>query len=272
MNNKIFKGIDISSHNGVVDWNLVKQSGIDFAIIRLGWTWYDGGLDIDKNFELNIKNAQKNNIDVGIYVYGYDKTPKAAKISAERVVNIIKDYRLTYPVIYDMEELKLSGYTKNSKDYNSEIANAFLSVIDENRYYSMLYTFTSFAISYLNMGKLANYDVWIADYRGKERLDADFKHPYGIWQYAGSNGRCDGVRGACDRNYAYKNYAEIIKRAELNHLDNSDIENTTDIEKIKEELQNKEEVINTLKTELNNFRNKYISFYEDLDKIIGSIN
>lgn len=222
--NTPFDGIDVSVYQGTINWQKVKASGIDFAMIRLGWTWYEGGLDIDKNFKTNITGAINAGLDVGIYVYGYDKTPEAAKISAEKVLEAIKPYKITYPIAYDMEETKLCGYTTNSKEYNNSIASAFLNKIEENKYYAMLYTYTSFALSYLDMSKMNKYDLWIADYRGKEKLDSQFKYPYGMWQYIGTGGKCDGVTTDCDRNYGYKNYAKIIKNAGLNHLDDIVVE------------------------------------------------
>lgn len=222
-----FDGIDVSVHNGTINWAKVKASGIDFAIIRVGWSWYEGGLDVDKNFKTNITGAIDAGLDVGVYVYAYDKTPEAAAISAEKVIEAIKPYKITYPIVYDMEETKLCGYTTNTKAYNNSIASAFLNKIEENKYYGMLYTYTSFALSYLDMSSMTNYDFWIADYRSKEKLDTQFKYSYGMWQYIGTGGTCDGVTGDCDKDYSYKNYAKIIKNAGLNHLDDVVVEETT---------------------------------------------
>ena len=256
--NPPFDGIDVSEHNGVIDWSRVKQNGIDFAMIRLGWTWYDGGVTVDDYFKTNITAAIQAGLDVGVYVYAYDKTPQAAKISAEKVLELIKDYKISYPVVYDMEETKLSGYTTNTKSYNNSIASSFLDTIESSKYYAMLYTYTSFALSYLDMRNLSKYDLWIADYRGKDKLDSQFKYPYGIYQYTGT-GSCDGVNGYCDRNYSYKNYAKIIQNNKLNNIDNIIVDQPTEsippIDISEAGINDLKEQIKLISIELSDLRN-----------------
>ena len=253
-NNVIAEGIDISEHNGNnIDFIKVKESGKDFVMVRAGWTWYEGGFDIDDEFENNIKKAIDAGLDVGVYAYAYDKSVEAAKIGAQKLIELIKPYKLTYPVVYDIEDDKTySGELTNTP---TEIADAFLSEIEKAGYYSMLYSYIGFINKYLDMEKLSKYDTWIA-YTGATSMSIDerfnklnqlYKHPYGIWQYAGdADGKCEGVNGACDNDYAYKNYPVLIREAKLNHLDEDTetSENETiialkkEIEKLNKDLSN----------------------------------
>ena len=208
-------GIDVSKHNGTVDWKKVKSAGKDFAFIRLGWAGYDGRIEanggLDPMFHANVKGALDAGLNVGVYVYSYAKTPTAAIVAAKETLKLVKPYRLTYPIAFDIED---SMYQSMGKAINTEIAKAFLSTVEEAKYYGILYTYKNFAESYLDMNQLSRFDLWIAQYGSK----CTYQGKYGIWQYAGNDGRCAGVSGACDLNIAYKDYPQIIKSAQLNRL------------------------------------------------------
>lgn len=204
----MIKGIDVSSHQGKINWQAVKDSGIKFAMIRAGWSWYEGGMNIDKTFYDNMQGAQAAGLDVGVYLYSYDKTPAAARIATKRLLEIIAPYKLTYPIAFDIED---AIHTQISKAQNTAICKAFMDEVEVAGYYGTLYTYTNFINSYLNKQELTKYDKWIADYRAKCGYDG----PYGMWQYTGS-GSCPGVTGNCDLNECYKDYPAIIKKAGLN--------------------------------------------------------
>lgn len=210
-------GIDISKHNGTVDWKKVKAAGKDFAFIRLGWAGYDGRIvangGLDPLFESNIKAACAAGLDVGVYIYSYCKTPEAAAVAAREALELINPYQLAYPIAFDIEDPM--HYTMG-KATNTAIVKEFLSIIEEAKYYGLLYTYKNFADTYLDMSQLSQFDVWIAQYAAK----CTYGGKYGIWQYAGDVkgfvGSCPGVTGACDLNIAYKDYAKIIRDAGLN--------------------------------------------------------
>lgn len=223
----IINGIDVSKFQGNIDWNKVKASGIEFVMIRIGWTFYEGGLEIDSMFVKNIEGATKAGLKIGIYVYSYDKTPAAARISAKKVLEVLKSYKLTYPIAFDIEDERNYSY---GKSLNSQIVKAFCDTIEEAKYYALVYTYTHFSNDCLDLSQLKKYDFWVADYRDKGSMDSQFRMPYGIWQYVGDKGKCDGVVGGCDRNYAYKDYAAIIEKAGLNNPVKAPVK--TDAEKI----------------------------------------
>ncbi len=203
-----YHGIDVSHHQGRIDWQKVKASGKKFVMIRAGWSWYEGGMNIDNNFAVNMKGAADAGLDIGVYLYSYDKTPAAAKISAQRLLEVIAPYRLTYPVAFDIED---SVHTQLAKSQNTAIVQAFLGAVEAAGYYGMLYTYTSFANTHLDLTVLTRFDKWIADYRATN----GFKGSYGIWQYTGS-GNCAGISTLVDLNVSYKDYPTIIKQAGLN--------------------------------------------------------
>lgn len=199
------KGLDLSSHQGAVRWNEVTA---EFAMIRAGWSWYQGGMNVDTRFTENAAGAEEAGIPWGAYLYAYDRTPEAAVKSAGRLSELLAPYRLQYPVAYDFED---NRYFSNSKAVNTAVCRAFLEEMRKRGFYVMLYTYTGFANGYLNMADLAGYDLWIADYTGK----VGWKGEYGMWQYTGS-GSMAGVTGPVDLDYAYKDYPFLIRAAGLN--------------------------------------------------------
>lgn len=200
-----FNGIDVSKYQGEIDWQKVKSTGCKFAFIRLAWCNYDGTITEGKDpyFEKNIVNAINAGINVGIYVYSYCKTTDAARICARTTNNMIKNYKLTMPVAFDYEDSKL--YSGFSKQANVNICKAYLDTIKSLGYMPMLYTYTNFINSYLDMSQLSDYELWLADYRAS----AGYNGSYGIWQYT-SSGSVDGISGRVDMNYAYKDYPALI--------------------------------------------------------------
>lgn len=199
-------GFDISSHQGMVDWNKIEG---DFVLLRAGWSWYQGGMNVDKRFLENAAGAQEAGIPWGAYLYAYDRTPEAAKRSAGRLADLLDQYRLSYPVAYDFED---GQYLSGGKEQNTAICRAFLGVLRERGYYGALYTYTNFAKGYLDMAELSAYDLWIADYTGKVGLS---EGEYGIWQYTAA-GSVPGITGAVDLDRAYRDYPSIIEKAGLN--------------------------------------------------------
>lgn len=198
-------GIDVSQHQGVIDWGTVKT---DFVMLRAGWSWYAGGMDVDKQFHTNVAGVERAKIPWGVYIYAYDKTPEAARIAARELAKLLDGKKLEYPVAYDFEDPQ---YLQNSREENTAIAKAFLEEMESLGFYAMLYTYTNFAGGYLNMKDLRQYDFWVADYRAQ----LGYQGAFGMWQYS-SSGQVDGIATVVDLNRAYKDYPAIMERTGLN--------------------------------------------------------
>lgn len=206
-------GLDVSQYQGAVDWRKVRQAGKQFVMIRMGWCGYNGTITWDQRFEENIRGAAEAGLEVGVYLYSYADSAASAQAAARSVLDRLAARRVTYPVALDMEDRM---YWSTGKAANTTVAAGFLDTIQAGGYYAMLYTYTSFAITYLDMQKLGSYDLWVADYRSS----VGYTGPYGIWQYTGT-GKVDGVSTAVDLDVAGKDYADIIRKAGLNHLEDN---------------------------------------------------
>ncbi len=221
--------IDISEYNvrrGAINWPAVKAAGITGVMIRIGWAGYEGPIAannaLDDSLDASIRGAHAAGLDVGLYVYTYTMTPAAAKIAARECVEIAKRYpgMINLPIAFDVEETALPCLIQQGRKGLTDTVIAFLDEVKRLGYYSGWYTYTAFAVQYLDRARLAAYDLWIADYRGNEALMKSQlgRSDYGMWQYIGDKGTCAGVTGPCDRNYCYRDYPEIIAAAGLNGL------------------------------------------------------
>lgn len=191
-------GIDVSKYQGNIDWAKVKKSGVEFAMIRVGFRGYeDGKIYIDEYFEKNIKGAINNDIQVGIYFYSSAKNEKEAKEEAKWVVNKINPYKeyISYPVAFDLEDFnkyRLKGINNTKLSKNAE---AFLKYIEENNYTPMIYS-CNLPLKHIWSTKIKEkYKIWLAQY------DNNIDLKYDIIQYT-SKGKIDGIKGNVDLNYA----------------------------------------------------------------------
>ncbi len=220
----MIRGIDVSEHQGAIDWAAVKQGGVQFAVVRAGWTHYEGGLTCDDRFCENSKGAARAGIPTGVYAYGYDLSPEAAKISAKKLIEAIEGCRLEYPVCYDQEyEPRVLAL---SRQVRTDICKAFLETVQDAGYYAMLYASKDWLENRVYDEQLTGVDKWVAQYASA----CTYSGSYGIWQHGviGSqgvkgkaytiSGRVEGVNANCDVNFAYQDYPAIIKKAGLNHL------------------------------------------------------
>ena len=226
-------GIDVSQYQNSIDLKKVKASGIEFAIIRATKFSSNGengtNLIKDAKFDINMKNAIAAGLKVGVYVYSYAKTKAEAVNEAKLVLKYVKDYKLVYPIYYDIEEG--SRQKTSLKAENTSFCKAFCDTVIGSGYKAGVYTGASFFSSYLNVGELNKYDLWIARYvysgefalpSQKSAVDAYINKTYmynpssglknkytnidaDIWQYS-SNGRVDGTSGRIDMNFSYKCY------------------------------------------------------------------
>lgn len=205
------KGIDVSYAQGEIDWDKVAESGVEFAIIRAGRgnASKEKPMKEDDYFRRNIEEAQRCGIDVGVYFYSYASTVAEAKAEAEFYVDIIKGYKLQYPVILDMEE-QYQG--KLGKKKLTNMIEAFFDVLMENNYYPMLYSFKAWIEAYLDMKELDKYALWLAQVNDVVTYDGG----YYIWQYS-FTGKVSGINGTVDLDISYRDFEKIFKELHLNN-------------------------------------------------------
>ena len=194
-NGAIAKGVDVSMHNGAVDWSKVAGDGMKFTFIKVGST----KSGVDPYFAANITNAQAAGLRTGVYLYSYATTPQAAAEEANLVLQWIDGYTVNYPVVFDIED----KCHKNLSDQQLiDIINAFCATIDAAGYYPMVYSSKNMFV-----GKLAicGWDKWVAQYNDS----CEYDNNVCFWQYS-SNGNVNGVSGRVDVNYQYKDYSSLI--------------------------------------------------------------
>ena len=164
-NKNPLKGIDISYHQNDIDWQKVKNSGVQFAIIRGG-----SGTTIDSKFETNIKNALDAGIDVGVYWFSTAYTANSAKAEADKCMEVVAPYKnkLSFPIFFDYEEHTIKSAQNNnivlSLSSVSNICETFLSRLKANGYKTGLYTNKAVSKFYLSDKLRNSNDIWIAQY------------------------------------------------------------------------------------------------------------
>ena len=208
-NQSVANGIDVSEHNGEIDWEKVKETQ-DFAFIRVGYRGYGNGeIYEDKYAADNLKNANKAKIPVGVYFYTQAVTAKEAEDEADFVYDIIKKYNIDLPVMIDFEyPIDSDGNavgrlveSDNDLNKNAEIINSFVEKLEKKGYTASVYASSSVLHNKISMKKLKKSAVaWVADYNDKVTYDVD----YTIWQYS-ETGSVDGVSSKyVDLNYWYE--------------------------------------------------------------------
>lgn len=224
------KGVDVSKHNGIVDWNKVKAAGIDFAILRCGFG-RKSERQIDEQFERNYRECKRVGIPVGVYHYSYAKNADDARLEADFMLELIKGKQFEYPVVFDIED---KGQECLGKKVLTDITVAFCEKMEQNGYYVAIYSNVDWFINKLDQSRLEAYDKWLAHWVTSPRWGNEFG---GLWQYTDS-GRVDGIKTAVDMNISYRNYPWIIKGAGLNGYGNKAV--TYRIEAVKEGLSSTE--------------------------------
>ena len=206
---KTFKGIDISNHNGNVNFKKVKKDGIKFVMIRAGYGWYNQ----DVKFEEYVRKCGKENIDYGIYLYTYATNLSQAKEEVKYFLNHIKGKNPTYPIVVDCEDADLWRKRNGNPSWKTLADMLFyqLSKIEEAGYYAMYYASKHWYDNLVKANpRLKEFDLWLAHW-GIDKPSVDC----GIWQYS-SKGKVNGINSYTDMNIAYKDYPTIIKGAGLN--------------------------------------------------------
>ena len=229
----IYNGIDVSYYNKTIDWEEVKESGVDFAIIRAGYRGYGaaGTLCTDVKFVENIEGALDAGIQVGVYYFTEAINKQEAIEEAEYCLDKIKDYDVTLPIVIDYEfPTDSSGpigrmYKANlSKSAATNNCIAFCETIKDAGYEPMIYANKSDLATLINGTKLSqSYKIWLANYTTK----TTYSNPYEYWQYT-SSGSVDGITGKVDCNFWYTDTViDGSTPGNDNNNDNNNVDVTT---------------------------------------------
>lgn len=208
-------GIDVSKHNGNIDWAKVAQSGVKFAIIRTGFG-KEATKQIDPKFEANYKGCKDNGILVGAYHYSYAKTTEEARREAEFCSKIIENKQFEFPIYFDIEDETQQCLSKAAC---SEMVRAFCGVLESKGYWAGVYSFDSFFQTHLDSTIPKRYAAWVA--RVENVFPKYVDEPLiGIHQYSWK-GKVNGISGDVDMDNAFKDYPTLIRSAKKNNLDDN---------------------------------------------------
>ncbi len=198
-------GIDVSKWQGTINWQTVKDAGIDFAIIRVGYRGYSTGAVVeDTYFKQNIQGATQAGLKVGVYFFSQAITAEEAVIEASMAIQAVRGYNLALPIYFDSEystSAKTGRADKLSQSHRTAVAKAFCETVENSGYQAGIYASASWFYYQLDYSQISQYDIWVAHYTAQ----TDFRYHYDIWQYTGS-GSCAGVAGHVDLNIAYTRY------------------------------------------------------------------
>ena len=207
-NNTTVVGIDVSRHQGTIDWKKVADNGVKFAIIRCGYRGLtSGGLYVDPKFEENAKGALENGIYIGAYFYSTALNEEEALQEAILTYDKIKNYNITYPVYYDFEDFLPDN---NRTDYMSveqinTNARIFISYLKSKGYNAALYGSASYLKDKWDSNITSNNDIWVAHYYVDK---PNYSGNYQIWQYT-DKASVPGISGKVDVNVDYYYWASM---------------------------------------------------------------
>lgn len=201
------EGIDVSAYSGDIDWKKVKESGIDFAMIRVGGRGYgeSGQLYTDERAIEYINGAKEEGIKVGAYFFSQAISTEEAIEEADYVKTVLGDIKLDYPVAYDWEIIKDDDARTDSVSASqaTECARAFCDRIKEHGYTPILYSPSRELYFKYDLSRLADIDIWYCEYANVPT----FYYEFSMWQYS-ATGTIDGIEGAVDLNICFTNVAD----------------------------------------------------------------
>lgn len=207
-NKDLYRGIDVSMYQQNVDWKAVKNSGVDYAIIRAGYGRYAS--QKDPYFDQNMRNAKAAGLACGAYWFSYADSVAAAKQEAEVFLQVIDGYQFEYPLVFDIED---QVHVNMTKEQVSAIIEAFCQTVEAKGYYVSVYSYASFLNTKVYQSVLDRYDIWVAHFNTS--APAYSLSSYGMWQYS-STGSVPGIAGDVDLDYGYYRYPNIMSQAHLN--------------------------------------------------------
>ena len=198
-------GVDISSKQGIVDFEKLKKAGVDFVMIKVGGRGYSSGnIVLDSSYKDYMNGAKNAGLGIGVYFYSQAVDKDEVCEEAETLLELIKDYPVKYPVVFDMESVEGDMARTDVLDISTrtELARIFLKTIKAEGYTPMLYGDKEWLVTKLDLEKLQDYDVWLS----QETDTPDYPYEYTMWQY-NKSGTVSGISGTAGLNISLVNYS-----------------------------------------------------------------
>ena len=198
-------GVDISSKQGIVDFEKLKKAGVDFVMIKVGGRGYSSGnIVLDSSYKDYMNGAKNAGLGIGVYFYSQAVDKDEVCEEAETLLELIKDYPVKYPVVFDMESVEGDMARTDALDVSTrtELARIFLKTIKAEGYTPMLYGDKEWLVPKLDLEKLQDYDVWLS----QEADTPDYPYEYTMWQY-NKSGTVSGISGTAGLNISLVNYS-----------------------------------------------------------------
>lgn len=197
-------GVDLSSHQGSIDWSALAQSLVDFVILRAGYRGYgDGSVNIDELFSENLAAARNAGFGVGVYFFSQAISPEEAEEEARTVLSLLADYQIDYPIYFDWEPVsdENARTATISSSALTQCALRFCQTIEAAGYRAGVYFNLAMAQSYYHLTELQDYEFWLAEYQDIP----SYPYRFEMWQYS-NEGTVDGVSTTVDLNLCFKEY------------------------------------------------------------------
>lgn len=198
-------GVDISGKQGIVDFEKLKKAGVDFVMIKVGGRGYSSGnIVLDSSYKDYMNGAKNAGLGIGVYFYSQAVDKDEVCEEAETLLELIKDYPVKYPVVFDMESVEGDMARTDALDVSTrtELARIFLKTIKAEGYTPMLYGDKEWLVTKLDLEKLQDYDVWLS----QEADTPDYPYEYTMWQY-NKSGTVSGISGTAGLNISLVNYS-----------------------------------------------------------------
>lgn len=195
------RGIDVSDHQGEIDWAAVAADGVEYAMLRVGYRGYtEGSTALDAKFYENVQGARDNGIAVGVYFFSQAITVEEAEEEADIVLRAIEGLDITYPIVFDWEDVgQAHARTANmTQQLLTDCAKAFCEKIEAAGYTAGIYFNQIFGYQWFMLPELTDYVFWLAEYG----TTPDFVYDFQMWQYT-NEGTVSGIEGGVDLNLSF---------------------------------------------------------------------
>lgn len=203
--NTAFMGVDISKYQEEVDFNQLKDAGVDYVMLRVGARGYSSGqIMMDEYFTENLQKATEAGLDIGVYFFSQAITEAEAIEEASVVIQNLQGFTIKYPVAIDMEYVDndTSRLEQVSRADKTVITKAFLDTVQAAGYRPMIYGNKEWLLKRIDLSKLTAYDIWLA----QEKDMPDYPYKFTMWQYT-TSGKVNGIRGYADLNICFIDYS-----------------------------------------------------------------